>query len=88
MSQCNKSVSQGCNAIKTRLTRAIPLKPALCVSQGCIAVKTRLARALIPLKPAPVQESSAKEKIVDLLSNVFDYEKVNNNDDITFFSLS
>ena len=109
MSQCDKSVPQGCNTITTRLAREliplkpapsvpqgcntvtrrlaralIPLKPTPSIPQGCNSVTTQWARALIPLKPAPAQKSSAKQK-VDFFSSVFDFEKVYNNDDITFF---
>ena len=57
--------------------------------QGCNVVKTRLARALLPSKPAPAQTSSARQNVVSRardISVVFDFEKVYDNDDITFFS--
>ena len=92
MSHCDKSVPQGCNAVKTWLAMAlISLKPASCVPQGCNAIKTRLARALIPLKPAPDHKSSAKQLVVSRAHGVFNcvrlqVEEVYNIDDITFVS--
>ena len=65
---------------------ALRQNPASSVPQGCYAVKTRLTRVSIPLKPAPGHNSSAKQNVSRAhgFSNVMDFEKVYNNDDITF----
>ena len=56
MSHCDKSVSQGCNAVKTWLARAlIPSKPAGSLSQGCNTFKTRLVSAELTLHQAWVK---------------------------------
>ena len=72
MSHCDRSESQGCDAIKIWLARVlIPLKPATSVPQHCNTVKTRLVRALLPLQPAPGQKSSAKQNVVSRAHGFF-----------------